>query len=140
MDETRGFPRFLPRPGASISVTVGSSLTPLVSDMVQAYRASRAELDQAAPLHPSVKEVPGPQSIANTGQEGKAYGDWPYAEREDMLTRDTRVAITNRLQEELTRLGERVEAAEGRFDRGDWAQSRPNVERAMEKSIEIIKP
>lgn len=139
MDERRGFPRFLPRPGANVSITIGQSISPLISPLVQSYRQTCSELDQVAPLHPALKEVPGPQTIANSAQMGKGYGDWPYSEREDEATRDARIAITARLQEELTRLGERVEAEEGRFDRGEWAQSRADPMKVMETSVEVPK-
>lgn len=139
MNERRGFPRFLPRPGANVSVTIGASLSPQIAPLVDAYRATRAELDQAAPLHAAPKELPGPRTQANSAQGGKAYGDWPYAGREDEATRDARIAITARLQEELTRLGQRVEGEEGRFERGEWAQSRADPLKVMEKSVDVIK-
>lgn len=139
MNERRGFPRFLPRPGAKISITIGPSISPLIEPLVKAYKTTRAELDQQAPLHTAPKELPGPRTLSNTDQEGKNYGDWPYAGREDEATRDARIAITARLQEELTKLGERVETEEGRFERGEWAQSRADRRLVMEESVDLIK-
>lgn len=139
MNEYRGFPRFVPRPGANVSITIGKSISPLISPLVDSYRQTRSELDQSAPLHPAPKELPGPQTIANTAQDGKDYGDWPYAGREDVATRDARIAITARMQEELTKLGQRVEEAEGRFERGEWAQSRADPMKVMETSVKVPK-
>lgn len=139
MNEHRGFPRFIPRPGANVSITIGQSISPLISPLVDSYRQTRSELDQQAPLHTAPKELPGPTSMRNTAQDGKDYGDWPYAGREDEATRDARIAITARLQEELTKLGERVESEEGRFERGEWAQSRADPMKVMENSIEVPK-
>ena len=41
----------------------------------------------------------------------------------DGRERDVRVEIARVIQEEVQRLGEAVEREEGRFERGEWAQS-----------------
>lgn len=38
MDEKRGAPRFLPRPGAKISITVGAPITSRIQALVDGYR------------------------------------------------------------------------------------------------------
>lgn len=97
MDEHRGFPRFVPRPGAKVSVTIGESIRPQVEAVVNAHRAQ------------------GAQPTGPTHVEGDAHdGD-----------RETRIKITQMLQDAVQALGEKVETYEGRFERGEWTQSRP---------------
>jgi monolysocardiolipin acyltransferase len=88
MNERRGAPRFLPRTGAKISITVGEPITSRIQPLVDAFRA---------------------------GREDGSGDDDPT---------QTRIRVVQELQESVRKLGEAVEEREGRFERGEWSQSR----------------
>lgn len=102
MNENRGFPRFFPRPGATISITIGESLTPRIAPLLEAHRAGKGNLNE---LSARVDEAAAARS----------RGEDP--------DRDIRVAVTAALQQGVKEIGEVVEAREGRFERGEWTQS-----------------
>ncbi|KAL1409702.1 Lyso-phosphatidylcholine acyltransferase [Vanrija albida] len=107
MDEHRGFPRFVPRGGAKVSVTIGESIRPQVEAVVNAHRAQGAK--PSGPTH-----VDGDAAAHDADRE-------------------TRIQITQMLQDAVQALGEKVETAEGRFERGEWSQSRARVEEPVEE-------
>jgi len=88
MDENRGAPRFVPRPGAKISISVGEPVTRVIQPLVDAFKRGRED---------------------GSGDEDPTQ---------------TRIRIVHELQEAVRKLGESVEAREGRFERGEWSQSR----------------
>lgn len=96
MSEERGPPRFMPRPGAKISITFGESIAPRLEPVVAAHRRD-------VPVYP-------------TGSDEAHEAD-----------RETRIRITQELQDAVQRLGEAVETREGRFATGQWSQSRERV-------------
>ncbi|KAL7423930.1 Lyso-phosphatidylcholine acyltransferase [Cryptotrichosporon argae] len=116
MNETRTAPRFVPRAGAAVSITVGAPLTPLVAPLVADWRRLAA----------------GERGAVGVGGEwgGEGFGD---AEQRAVRARgelaggqeeSVRKRIVQVLQDGMARLGEDVERREGRFDRGEWSQSR----------------
>jgi monolysocardiolipin acyltransferase len=116
MNETRKFPRFIPRPGAKISITVGKPITDQIRPLVDAWR----EL-----------------ALKETGRVGIG-GDWGGGVNETNVERGlrskgelaggeeikVRKKICEVLQDAVRRLGEEVEAKEGRFETHAWSQSR----------------
>lgn len=108
MNEDRTFPRFIPRPGANISITIGESLTPRIAPLIAAHKATSTEPSKLA-------------QRLDAAADARARGDDP-----DM---DTRIAVTAALQAGVREIGERVEEAEGRFARGTWTQSRRKGEK-----------
>ncbi|BEI81193.1 hypothetical protein CcaverHIS002_0203530 [Cutaneotrichosporon cavernicola] len=120
MNEHRKWPRFLPRPGANVSITVGESLTPLVAPLVDAWRAG-------LPRHPaSGSEPTAPTRVESDQSALRAH----QAEHADYLSgafdpdESTRREITALLQNGLRSMGEAVESGEGRFAKQEWSQSR----------------
>lgn len=116
MDERRGYPRAIPRPGASVSITVGSPLTSRISPLIDLWRAG-------------AKQVGQPSVAGTVGSGGVGGGDWASArasgdhpggkESEESM----RIKICEILQEGVRELGESVERKEGRMERGEWCHS-----------------
>ena len=112
MPEPRGFPRFLPRPGARLSITIGQPLTSKIKPLVDDWR------DLAA-------KEPGSAGLGGEWTGGEAQRvERSRGELADGRERDVRVKICEVLQDAVRQLGERVETDEGRFDTGLWSQSR----------------
>ncbi|WRT67139.1 uncharacterized protein IL334_004105 [Kwoniella shivajii] len=121
LDERRGWPKPIPRPGAKISITVGQPLTSQIEPLVKAWR------DLAG------KEV-GPVGVG---------GDWKQESQDDNPSmvgdaqreirgkgvlsegkeRDLRIKICDILQDGVGKLGAEIERVEGRFENGSWSQS-----------------
>ena len=115
MPETRGFPRFLPRPGARIRITIGQPLTSQIKPLVDDWRGLAAKESGSA-------GVGGEWTGGEAQRLERSRG-----ELADGRERDIRVRICEVLQDAVRQLGERVESDEGRFDKGMWSQSRAGV-------------
>lgn len=128
MNERRGFPRFLPRPGASVSITIGPSLTPRIAPMVDAWRASLSTTaSDSVSATPSASAAAAIEAVKPAPQEPHLHGEHPHADYmrgEFDPDEAARREITGVLQESVRALGEMVEGEEGRFERGSWSQSR----------------
>ncbi|ODO10724.1 hypothetical protein I350_01321 [Cryptococcus amylolentus CBS 6273] len=119
MNETRGSPRFIPRPGAKISITVGQPLTAEIQPLVDQWR-------QMAHQEAGTLGIGGQwsQDADHTGPAGdqqreiRGKGDLIDGKEEEV-----RIKIVEALQEGLRKLGQEVESAEGRFKHGLWSQS-----------------
>lgn len=123
MNENRGFPRFIPRGGARVSITIGESITPLIAPLVETWRANLPRASSS----PSSASAP----TAETKEESDADALRAHqVHHADYLSgafdpdEATRREITSLLQEQVRALGEQVEEEEGRFARGTWGQSR----------------
>ena len=109
MPETRRFPRFLPRAGANISVTIGSPLTEAIRPLVDEWRSLAGK----------------------EGDEVGVGGEWTGNDREirdrgelfEGREKAVRMKIVEVIQEGVRRLGEEIERKEGRFERAEWCQS-----------------
>ena len=115
MPEDRKFPRFLPRPGARISITIGEPLTSRIQPLIDDWR-NIAE-----------KEV-GPVGIG--GEWTGGYNEKVVRSKGDLAggkERNVRITICNLLQDGVRELGDKVEMAEGRFEKGLWSQSRAGI-------------
>lgn len=101
MPEPRGFPRFIPRPGARISINFGPSVTSRIKPLVDDWRG--------------IAEKQGDVGIGGEWSEGerevRSKGAVPGEE-------EVRIKITETLQQALAGLGQQVE--EGRVG---WRQS-----------------
>jgi monolysocardiolipin acyltransferase len=125
MDERRGYPRPIPRPGASVSITVGSPLTPRISPLVDSWRAATKQLGRPPGEAGAAGAVGASGCI---GEVGSGNGDWAARangehpggkEAEESM----RIKICEILQEGVRELGESVERKEGRMERGEWCHS-----------------
>lgn len=138
MNEYRGFPRPIPRPGGRVSVTIGDSISDRIQPLVQRWRAIAAAESGDVGIG---GEWRGSSSSAASQSESSptfARGMTEQDQAEDQRQRDVRskgllagsreeavrIEITAAIQEEVRLLGERVEEREGRFERGEWSQSR----------------
>lgn len=118
MPETRGWPRAVPRRGGNVSITIGESLTSKIQPLVDEWKAVAATQTGALGI----------------GGEWEKRGESPPGEHQrtvreagdlaDGRERDIRIRICEVLQDSVRQLGEKVEQAEGRFDRGEWSNSR----------------
>jgi monolysocardiolipin acyltransferase len=121
MPEPRSWPRFIPRAGARIKITYGSSITPRIQPLVDEWReiASREK------------------GTIGIGGDWEKRGDSPKGEDQRVIRsrgdlaggkeEEVRVKIVQELQEAVRELGEQVEGKEGRFERKEWCQSRAGV-------------
>lgn len=142
MNEYRGSPKPVPRPGASISITVGQPITDRIKPLVDEWRrivasekgalgvggewgtpASGAALP-GSERSPELKsgEVAQAETGAFQQQMTRSAG-----ELADGRERSVRIRITEAIQEAVRQLGEQVEREEGRFERREWCQSTPGV-------------
>ncbi|OCF35450.1 monolysocardiolipin acyltransferase [Kwoniella heveanensis BCC8398] len=121
MDERRGWPRPIPRPGAKISITVGQPLTSQIEPLVKSWREMAEKQVGTVGVggdwnQESKDDHPGP--VGDEQREVRGRGD--LAEGRE---RDVRVKICDLLQEGVRKLGEDVERKEGRFEKGLWSHS-----------------
>ncbi|WVQ78273.1 hypothetical protein IAT38_000358 [Cryptococcus sp. DSM 104549] len=119
MHESRGFPRFIPRPGARVSVTVGKPLTSQIRPLVDAWR-------EMASREAGTLGIGGDwqQDRQGEGLEGDAQRHVRgKGELVDGREKETRIKIVELLQEGVRKLGEEVERREGRFEKRLWSQS-----------------
>lgn len=122
MPETRGWPRAVPRRGGNVSITIGDSLTSKIQPLVEEWKAVAA----------------GQTGTLGIGGEWEKRGESPSGEHQksvrqagnlaDGKERDIRIRICEVLQDSVRELGEKVEQAEGRFDRGEWSNSRRRLD------------
>ncbi|ORY23069.1 acyltransferase-domain-containing protein [Naematelia encephala] len=122
MNENRGFPRPFPRPGAKISMTVGESLTDRIQPLVDQWREMASKEPGAVGVGGDWAETGTEQGDGGRLKDIRSKGDMAQGGEKDV-----RIKICEVLQEGVRQLGERVERAEGRFDRGDWSQSTRRV-------------
>lgn len=143
MNENRTFPRFLPRPGATVSITVGQSLTPLIEPMVKSWRAGLPRADKPPPPKFAFDAPTPPVLTAETRAESDTEAVRTHQDHHaDYLggafdpDEATRREITSLLQEKLRALGEKVEEGEGRFANGSWSHSR-RKERVLSPQVPL---
>ena len=121
MPETRGWPRFLPRLGARISITIGQSLTPMIRPLVTEWRKVAETQAGTVGIGGQWKEEDGSppsEHQRRTRDQGVLA---------DGKEKEMRIKICEVLQESVRKLGVAVEEEEGRFERKEWCQSTPNV-------------
>lgn len=125
MPETRGFPRFVPRTGARISITVGEPLTTQIQPLVDKWRGlARQE-----------------SGTVGVGGKWEAEGNSPPGEKQRDIRESgylsegqeeaVRIQITSALQDGLQKLGQSVEEAEGRIASGEWCHSISKSQRGL---------
>ncbi|WWC61124.1 uncharacterized protein I303_103703 [Kwoniella dejecticola CBS 10117] len=134
LDERRGWPKPVPRPGAKISITVGQPLTSRIEPLVKAWRelADRevgtvgvgGEWKQEPHNEDRVNVVSNLGNVGEVQREIRSRGDLSEGKE-----RDVRIKITEMLQEGLAQLGKTVEEKEGRFEKGLWSQSTQWIQR-----------
>jgi monolysocardiolipin acyltransferase len=120
MSETRGFPRFLPRPGANISITIGQPLTSQLEPLVDRWRGIASKEKGTVGMGGEWKK--GTMS-GDDQRDLRGKGEIGNGEEEKV-----RIEIVQILQDKLKELGERVEESEGRFARKEWSHSRAGVD------------
>jgi len=122
MPEDRKFPRFVPRRGDRLSVTIGQPITSSIKPLVDDWRDIAAREPGTAGM--------GGEWTAREGQRlERSRGDLA-----DGQEREVRVKICDLLQDKVRELGEKVEREEGRFERGVWSQSTPGVDRRKQSA------
>lgn len=123
MPETRKWPRFVPRAGAKITITIGQPINHLLQPLIDEWRdiaASSSETLGVGGEWRSSSDEKGGDEIQGANQrtvreEGRLA---------DGRERDIRMKLTAVMQEQVRKLGEQVEEEEGKFGRGEWTQSR----------------
>ena len=121
MPETRSWPRMVPRRGGHVSITIGESLTSRIQPLVDEWKA-----------------IAGTQSgTVGIGGNWEKLGESPPGEHQrsvrdagtlaDGKERAIRIRICEALQDSLREIGQDVERREGRFDRGEWSNSRGRI-------------
>lgn len=103
MPETRGWPRPVPRKGGNVSITIGEPLTSRIQPLVEEWKSRQSSTDKTVT-----------QGI-HAGRDA------------DKGERAMRIRICESLQDSLRSLGQKVEEAEGRFDSGEWSNSRQKL-------------
>jgi monolysocardiolipin acyltransferase len=103
MPETRGWPRPVPRKGGNVSITIGEPLTSRIKPLVEEWKAR----------HKTAMKIEDKEIHAGRdADEGE---------------RDLRIQICEALQDSLRTLGQEVEGAEGRFESGEWSNSKQKL-------------
>ncbi|GMK57045.1 hypothetical protein CspeluHIS016_0308850 [Cutaneotrichosporon spelunceum] len=120
MNEERKFPRWIPRAGANVSITVGKSITPHIAPLVDAWRTGLPRQAGASMESTAPTKAESDQSALRAHQAEHVN----YLSGEFDPDESTRQEITAILQERLRSMGETVESGEGRFAKGVWSQSR----------------
>lgn len=121
MNEYRGFPRPIPRPGGKVSVTIGESISHKIQPLVDRWRAIAAAEKGDLGVGGEWKAADGEARVVEDLRQREVRSRGLLAgSKEEAI----RIEITAAIQEEVRKLGERVESEEGRFERGDWSQSR----------------
>jgi monolysocardiolipin acyltransferase len=124
MNESRKFPRLVPRTGANISLTVGQPLTSRIQPLVDEWRALAAKEDGTLGLGGEWKPDSGEATSQEDAKQRQARGSGNLASGREQ---QVRVKITEILQEAVRSLGEEVEREEGKYDSDEWTQSRPYI-------------
>ncbi|WWD15915.1 hypothetical protein CI109_100339 [Kwoniella shandongensis] len=120
MPEPRNRPRFIPRPGAKLSITVGQPLTSAIEPLVSSWR-------EMAEKESGTLGVGGDweQGSQGTGLVGDAQREVRgKGELIDGREQQVRMKIVDVLQQGVAKLGEEVERREGRYEKGLWTQSK----------------
>ncbi|AFR93323.2 monolysocardiolipin acyltransferase [Cryptococcus neoformans C23] len=119
MPETRGFPRFVPRPGANISITVGQPLTSQIQPLVKAWKDMASEEKGTLGIGGEWEQKVKGEGLAGQQQrEVRNKGQLIHGREKEV-----RIKIVEALQEGMRKLGQDVERREGRFKRGLWSHS-----------------
>lgn len=122
MPETRSWPRVIPRRGGDVSITIGESLTSKIQPLVEEWKA-------VAGTQTGTLGIGGDWEQRGESPSGEHQRDVRQAgELAEGKERDIRIRICEALQDSLRELGQEIERAEGRFDRGEWSNSKPNVQ------------
>ncbi|WVW83088.1 hypothetical protein I302_105106 [Kwoniella bestiolae CBS 10118] len=129
LDERRGWPKPIPRPGAKISITVGQPLTSQIEPLVKAWRALADKEIGTIGVGGDWKQ----EAVRNTDTDTLGHvGDVQRemrsrGELSEGKEKEMRIKITELLQQGVSDLGREVEAKEGRFEKGLWSQSTKRV-------------
>jgi monolysocardiolipin acyltransferase len=114
-------------------MTIGEPITHKIQPLVDRWRELAAEekgtLGVGGDWHPDEKDAGGLDlggRVQEDSRQREVRGSGQLAQGREEEVRKQIVAI---LQEEVRKLGERVERKEGRFERGEWTQSRKMSER-----------
>lgn len=129
MNEYRTYPRSIPRPGGRLSMTIGEPITAKIQPLVDRWRDIQASEKGTLGLGGEWKAESGEANPQEDKRQRTVRGQGRLADGREEEIRKQIVAI---LQEEVRKLGERVEAREGRFERGEWTQSRKMVKKDSE--------
>nr|ODN95147.1 monolysocardiolipin acyltransferase [Cryptococcus depauperatus CBS 7855] len=119
MPETRGFPRFIPRPGANISITVGKPLTSQIESLVNSWREMASKETGSLGIGGDWKQEATGEGL-NGSEQRNVRG------RGELIgghEKEVRIGIVEVLQEGIRELGEDVERREGRFENRLWSHS-----------------
>jgi monolysocardiolipin acyltransferase len=123
MPEPRNFPRFLPRPGGSISINFGPPLTPRIRPLVEAWKDIASKQSGTVGVGGRWEEPSPSGPSGETQRLIRSQGRLADGQEEAV-----RIEITQALQEGVRELGEQVEREEGRYERGEWCQSRRRIQ------------
>lgn len=114
-------------------MTIGEPITHKIQPLVDRWRELAAEekgtLGVGGDWHPDEKDAGGLDHggrVQEDSRQREVRGSGQLAQGQEEEVRKQIVAI---LQDEVRKLGERVERKEGRFERGEWTQSRKMSER-----------
>ncbi|KAK4683821.1 monolysocardiolipin acyltransferase, partial [Tremellales sp. Uapishka_1] len=125
MNERRKFPRFIPRSGAKISITVGEPITETIRPLVESWKKLAASQRGSVGVGGEwARETEDSVTSPRAGDERQAR---ELGEVGDGKEKEIRIKICEILQESVRQLGVKVEQREGRFERKEWCQSTPNV-------------
>ncbi|WVR05231.1 hypothetical protein IAU60_002243 [Kwoniella sp. DSM 27419] len=121
MDERRGWPRPVPRPGAKISITVGQPLTSQIEPLVQSWREMAEKERGTVGLGGEWKSEPSEMALDVEGELQRTVRS--RGQLSDGKEEQVRINIVDLLQQGVQKLGQEVERKEGRFEKGLWSQS-----------------
>ncbi|WWD01391.1 hypothetical protein V866_008335 [Kwoniella sp. B9012] len=127
LDERRGWPKPIPRPGAKISITVGQPLTSQIEPLVKAWRALADKEVGTVGVGGDWKQeqIKDTDTLGHVGDVQKEIRS--KGALSDGREKEVRIKITELLQQGVSDLGREVEAKEGRFEKGLWSQSTKRV-------------
>jgi monolysocardiolipin acyltransferase len=114
-------------------MTVGEPITDKIQPLVDRWRDIQASEKGTLGVGGEWKPESGEVDLEEDRRQRQIRGQGRLADGREEEIRKQIVAI---LQEEVRKLGERVEEREGRFERGEWTQSRKMVK----KDIEGVDP
>jgi len=129
MPDTRKYLRFLPRPGKRISITIGDPITHKVSPLVDEWRrlagigpgklgvgGSWGGTERIEASLGAVKDAKTKVDLASVNPERQERASGKVAEGKE---ESVRKRLSQLLMDELTEMGVRIEAKEGK-DKAAW--------------------
>lgn len=129
MPDTRKYLRFLPRPGKRISITIGDPITNKISPLVDEWRRSAkvgpgrlgvggawSGTERIEASLSAVKDAKTKVDVASVNPERQERASGKFADGRDESVRKRLCQV---LMDELTEMGVRIEAQEGK-DKAPW--------------------